>query len=100
MDESDSATGTEAQAGPLVSDTELSTAFRNLETLLASHPTPLLPQRLITPILVPLWGLMGYAKSIGRSAWHARAAAILKYQRRARGLRHRSCLILESEQCR
>lgn len=64
--------------GPLVSDSELSMAFRNLEVLLASHPTPLLPQRLISPILIPLWGLMGYAKSIGRSAWHKRTAAILK----------------------
>ena len=68
---------TEAKA-PLVSDTDLSMAFRNLEVLLASHPTPLLPQRLISPILIPLWGTMGYAKSIGRSAWHSRAAALLK----------------------
>ncbi|KAI5846994.1 hypothetical protein BZA05DRAFT_426726 [Tricharina praecox] len=63
---------------PLVSDTDLSMAFRNLEVLLASHPTPLLPQRLVSPILIPLWGIMGYAKSIGRSAWHNRAAALLK----------------------
>ncbi|KAF8536211.1 hypothetical protein BDD12DRAFT_851933 [Trichophaea hybrida] len=66
------------QPGPLVSEAELSMSFRNLEVLLASHPTPLLPQRLISPILIPLWGLMGYAKSIGRSAWHNRAAALLK----------------------
>jgi hypothetical protein len=63
---------------PLVSDTELSMAFRNLETLMASHPSPVVPERLISPILIPLWGLMCYAQSIGRSAWHDRAAAILK----------------------
>ena len=66
------------QLHPLVSEAELSMTFRNLEALLASHPTPLLPQRLIAPILVPLWGLMCYAKSIGRSSWHGRAASLLK----------------------
>jgi hypothetical protein len=81
VDEYNAPMATEAEElnqGPLVSDAELSMAFRNLEVLLASHPTPLLPQRLISPILVPLWGLMGYAKSIGRSAWHNRAAAVMK----------------------
>lgn len=66
------------QLRPLVSEAELSMTFRNLEALLASHPTPLLPQRLIAPILIPLWGLMCYAKSIGRSSWHGRAASLLK----------------------
>jgi hypothetical protein len=67
-----------AQSGPLVSEAELSMAFRNLEVLLASHPTPLLPQRLVAPILIPLWGLMGFAKSTGRSSWHGRAATLLR----------------------
>ncbi|KAA8902082.1 hypothetical protein FN846DRAFT_780737 [Sphaerosporella brunnea] len=68
----------ELHQGPLVSDTELSMAFRNLETIMAAHPSPVIPERLISPILIPLWGLMCYAQSIGRSAWHDRAAAILK----------------------
>jgi len=83
VDETDTAMVSEVpeesiQPGPLVPEAELSMAFRNLEVLLASHPTPLLPQRLISPIIIPLWGLMGYAKSIGRSAWHNRAATLLK----------------------
>jgi len=69
---------TDETEAPLVSEADLSMAFRDLEVLMASHPTPVLPQRLISPILIPLWGIMGYAKSIGRSAWHGRAAALLK----------------------
>lgn len=80
VDETDHimALGKPTQLRPLVPEAELSMAFRNLEVLLASHPTPLLPQRLIAPILIPLWGLMCYAKSIGRSSWHNRAASLLK----------------------
>lgn len=62
----------------LVSDTSLSMACRDLEILLSSHPTLLLPHRLVSPIVIPLWGLMGYAKSTGRSLWHSRIFAILK----------------------
>ncbi|CUS07346.1 unnamed protein product [Tuber aestivum] len=63
---------------PLVSEIDLSSALHHLEILLSSQPSPTLPQRLISPILLPLWALTNFAKSTGRSTWHERTLALLK----------------------
>ncbi|RPA89344.1 hypothetical protein L873DRAFT_665712 [Choiromyces venosus 120613-1] len=63
---------------PLVPETELSNALRHLEILLSSQPSPTLPQRLIAPIVLPLWALMNFAKSTGRRTWYERALSLLK----------------------
>jgi len=63
---------------PLIPETDLSNALRHLEILLSSQPSPTLPQRLIAPILLPLWALTNFAKSTGRSTWHERALSLLK----------------------
>lgn len=62
----------------LVSEAALSRALRSLELLLAAHPSPLVSERIISKILVPLWALLGYAKETGRSAWYDRVSGILK----------------------
>ncbi|KAI5798955.1 hypothetical protein EDC01DRAFT_649849 [Geopyxis carbonaria] len=62
----------------IIPESKLLTALSSLELLLSSHPTPLIPERLISPILVPLWGLCRYAKYIGRNAWYERVSGILK----------------------
>ena len=63
---------------PLIPETDLSNALRHLEILLSSQPSPALPQRLIAPILLPLWALTNFAKSTGRSTWYQRALSLLK----------------------
>ncbi|TGZ85346.1 hypothetical protein EX30DRAFT_392699 [Ascodesmis nigricans] len=64
--------------GPLVSESELSGALQSLEILLSSHPTPVVSERLVSPILLQLWDLLCHAKATGRSAWHTRVSGILK----------------------
>ncbi|KAG0635627.1 hypothetical protein HOY80DRAFT_1024952 [Tuber brumale] len=63
---------------PLVSETDLSSALRHLEILLSSQPSPTLPQRLVSPILLPLWALTNFAKSTGRNTWYERVISLLK----------------------
>jgi len=63
---------------PLVPETDLSNALRHLEILLSSQPSPTLPQRLIAPILLPLWALTNFAKSTGRSTWYERTLSLIK----------------------
>ncbi|CAZ84567.1 unnamed protein product [Tuber melanosporum] len=63
---------------PLVSETDLSNALRHLEILLSSQPSPALPQRLVSPILLPLWALTNFAKSTGRSTWYERTILLLR----------------------
>lgn len=62
----------------LVSEQTLSTTLTRLSTLLASHPSPSVPQRLLSPLLLPLWALISYASETSRSTWHTRASTLLK----------------------
>lgn len=66
------------QNKPLVSEKYLSCALHRLSILLSSHPSPSVPQRLVSPILLPLWALISYAKKTSRSMWYSRALALLK----------------------
>ncbi|PUU78089.1 hypothetical protein B9Z19DRAFT_984235 [Tuber borchii] len=65
-------------AKPLIPEVDLSNALRHLEILLSSQPSPTLPQRLIAPILLPLWALTNFAKSTRRSTWYERTLLLLK----------------------
>ncbi|TVY84816.1 hypothetical protein LSUE1_G002095 [Lachnellula suecica] len=44
----------------LASSDEVSKSFRNLSTLLASHPNPSLAKRLLRPIILPLWSIASW----------------------------------------
>jgi hypothetical protein len=44
----------------LVSSEEMAKGFRNLSTLLNSHPHPSLAKRLLSPILLPLWAIASW----------------------------------------
>lgn len=66
------------QDGPLVPEKQLTDTLHRLSILLSSHPSPAVPQRLVTPILLPLWALISYAKKTSRSTWYSKALALLK----------------------
>lgn len=66
------------QVGPLVPEKQLTDTLHRLSILFSSHPSPAVPQRLVTPILLPLWALISYAKTTSRSTWYSRALALLK----------------------
>lgn len=66
------------QDGPLVPEKDLFNALRRLSVLLSSHPSPSVPQRLVYPILLPLWALTSYAKKTSRSTWYSRGLALIK----------------------
>lgn len=66
------------QDTPLVSEKQLANALHRLSVLFSSHPSPSVPQRLISPILLPLWALVSYAKKTSRNTWYSRALALLK----------------------
>lgn len=46
----------------LITESTLLTALSTLAYLLKAHPTPLIPQRLLKPVLLSLWGLMCVSK--------------------------------------
>lgn len=66
------------QDGPLVPEKKLTDTLHRLSVLISSHPSPVVPQRLVTPILLPLWALVSYAKKTSRSTWYSEALALLK----------------------
>lgn len=66
------------QDRPLVLEKDLSSALHRLSILLSSHPSPSVPQRLVSPIILPLWALISYAKQTSRSTWRSRALTLLK----------------------
>ncbi|PWW73339.1 hypothetical protein C7212DRAFT_284873 [Tuber magnatum] len=74
--EDDTAGGLDTK--PLVPEADLSSALHHLEILLSSQPSPTLPQRLISPILLPLWALTNFARLTGRNTWHERTLSLLK----------------------
>ena len=53
----------------VVSETSLRQALNRLSSLTLMHPNPGLTKRLITPSLLPLWGLWCYSKEKRRSSW-------------------------------
>lgn len=66
------------QDRPLVLEKDLSCALHRLSILLSSHPSPSVPQRLVSPTILPLWALISYAKQTSRSTWRSRALTLLK----------------------
>ena len=46
----------------LVAETEILSTLQSLSFLLKSHPTPLAPEKLLKPILLPLWGLICFSR--------------------------------------
>ncbi|RPA72420.1 hypothetical protein BJ508DRAFT_419463 [Ascobolus immersus RN42] len=42
---------------PVVSENDLHQALENIAIISTSHPTPSIPNKLLTPIMLPLWGL-------------------------------------------
>ncbi|KAF8445525.1 hypothetical protein BGX38DRAFT_1195156 [Terfezia claveryi] len=46
----------------LITESTLLTALSTLAYLLQAHPTPLIPQRLLKPVFLSLWGLMCVSK--------------------------------------
>ena len=53
----------------IVSEPSLSRALNRLSSLLLLHPNPGLTKRLITSLLLPMWGLWCYSKEARRSKW-------------------------------
>ena len=53
----------------VVSEASLRQAFDRLSSLLLLHPNPGLTKRLMTPLLLSLWGLWCYSKETRRSRW-------------------------------
>jgi len=52
----------------IVPEQTLLTALSTLNYLLKAHPTPLIPQRLLKPVLLSLWGLMCVSKEKKKTA--------------------------------
>jgi len=52
----------------LVSEPALLTTLSTLAYFLKAHPTPLIPQRLLKPVLLSLWGLMCVSKEKKKAA--------------------------------
>lgn len=48
---------------PIIPEAHLRLALERLSTLVRSHPNPGLTSRLLGPLLLPLWGLLNYARS-------------------------------------
>lgn len=62
----------------LVPEKDLSSTLHRLSIILSSHPSPSVPQRLVSPIILPLWALISYAKQTSRGTWRSRALTLLK----------------------
>lgn len=60
--ESLNSTGDGQVALPLIPEPTLLSTLSMLAFLSKSHPTPLIPQRLLNPVLLPLWGLMSISR--------------------------------------
>ncbi|KAI5847292.1 hypothetical protein DFP73DRAFT_623025 [Morchella snyderi] len=70
------ATG-ETSSRALIPERTLSQTLTRLSTLLAAHPSPAAPHRLLAPLLPALWALAIFSLATARSTWHARALALL-----------------------
>ncbi|RPB14370.1 hypothetical protein P167DRAFT_484733 [Morchella conica CCBAS932] len=61
----------------LIPEPTLSQTLTRLSTLLAAHPSPSVPHRLLTPLLPALWALTIFSLTTSRSTWHTRALSLL-----------------------
>jgi protein required for transport of RNA pol II len=63
----------------LVSQSKLATSLRRLSTLVLSNPSPSLTGRLIRPVMMPLWALWVYDRSVVASSdWNKIALNLLQ----------------------
>lgn len=53
----------------IVEEADLQQALNRLAALILSHPNPGLSKRLVGRLILPLWGLLCYARKTGRNAW-------------------------------
>lgn len=62
----------------LVAEPKILNALQTLSFLLKSHPTPLAPEKMLKPILLPLWGLMCFSREKRKGAqWRDLSRALL-----------------------
>ncbi|KAK2810963.1 hypothetical protein FQN50_002555 [Emmonsiellopsis sp. PD_5] len=62
----------------LIDEPKLVLALGRLRALTLLHPNPGLLKRLVTPVLLPLWGLKCYAKEHKKSSWYDKVSTLLK----------------------
>ncbi|KAK2734562.1 hypothetical protein FQN55_002604 [Onygenales sp. PD_40] len=62
----------------LMDEPKLLVALGRLSALTLLHPNPGLLKRLVTPVLLPLWGLKCYAKEHKKSSWYDKVSTLLK----------------------
>lgn len=62
----------------LVDESTLLLALDRISALALSHPNPGLLKRLITPVLLPLWGLQCYAAEHDKQEWTGKLSAIMQ----------------------
>lgn len=62
---------------PIVDETDLQRALNRLTTLTLPHPNPGLTKRLIGHVMLPLWGLLCYAKRVEKFGWYDQATKLL-----------------------
>ncbi|KAF2813567.1 uncharacterized protein BDZ99DRAFT_568740 [Mytilinidion resinicola] len=74
----------------LVSEPDLLKAVKSLSVVTTAHPHPGLAKRLISPIILPLWGLLSYAKSrqISGRIWEDTTRSILLHYFQIAGSLH------------
>lgn len=53
----------------IVDETDVQRALNRLAALILPHPNPGLTKRLVGQLVLPLWGLLYYARKTGRNAW-------------------------------
>ncbi|KAI5804161.1 hypothetical protein DFH27DRAFT_395193 [Peziza echinospora] len=66
-DEASSNFEEETEMEAIVPENMLMSTLTTLALLLNSHPTPLIPEKLLKPVLLPLWGLMCTSKERKKS---------------------------------
>ena len=62
----------------VVNEKQLMLALNRLSALTLSHPNPALLKRLISPLVVPLWGMLCFAKENGKQLWADKISALLQ----------------------
>ena len=62
----------------VVNEKQLMLALDRLSALTLSHPNPALLKRLINPLVVPLWGLLCFAKENGKELWADKTSTLLQ----------------------
>ncbi|KAJ5953259.1 hypothetical protein N7454_000155 [Penicillium verhagenii] len=62
----------------IVDDTLVDRALDRLQKIALQHPNPGLVKRIVSPILLPLWGLLCYSKEHELEATHTKIMAILQ----------------------